>query len=148
MGKIGRLTISEMYQLQIRADRVMRFVASKSLEPYHLTIMEWQAISVISGKSDEGITMTRIAKMLDVAPPQISALTEQLIKKRLINQKIIRTDRRNKYLSLTKRGVDVKKRTDKNIEEAVNNLLSAVQPGQFIEYQKTIQQIATGFNVN
>lgn len=137
-----------MYQMQIRTDRVMRFVASKSLEPFRLTIMEWQAISVLSGKSEDGLTMTRIAKLLDVAPPQVSALTEQLIKKRLINQKIVRTDRRNKYLSLTKRGVDVKKRADKNIKEAVNNLISAVQPGQLIEYQKTIQQIATGFNVN
>lgn len=148
MGKIGRYTVSEMYMMHIRADRVVRFMILKSLEPYGLTVMEWQTLCAIDMGPDAGLSMTQVANTLDITLPQVSALTTGLIKKRLVKQKTLRKDRRNRFLALTKKGEDYKNGADNNVEIATSKLLAVVQPGQLSEYQKTISQIASGFSVN
>src|SRR3990167_8292198 len=148
MGKIGRFTVSEMYMMQIRADMVVRFMILKSLEPYGLTIMEWQTLCAVDDGPDNGLSMSRVASMLDITLPQVSALVANLIDKKLVKQRTNRKDRRNRTLSLTKKGKNYKSGADSNVEVATSKLFAVVQPGQLSEYQKTINQLATGFNVN
>ena len=52
--------------MQIRADRVVRFMILKSLEPYELTLMEWQTLCAVDTGPDNGLSMTRVASMLDI----------------------------------------------------------------------------------
>ncbi len=134
-----------MYQaclMHARADRALRLLVAKKLEEFDLTMMEWLLLATVCNGAREGMTMSAVAGTLDVTLPQITALTNSLVKTRLVKQKVSSQDRRSRQLTCTIAG----KRLITRIEEAINDSMSQwlgdIPREQLDSYVKTVEKLA------
>jgi DNA-binding MarR family transcriptional regulator len=87
-----------------QTDRWLRTNFAQALEATDLTMMEWLLLTTLSKYGDEGQTVTEVAEQMAVSLPQITALTQELQKKGLIEQQTERQDRRSRRLLITAKG--------------------------------------------
>ena len=128
--------------LHSRADRVLRTVIGNLLARFRLTMMEWLLLGAVNEGPKEGITLSAIAKVLDVSQPQVTALMDKVSTQKLVKQKVLREDRRSRSVVLTIRG----RRLVEDIEEAMSDYLKTwaehVPPEQLEAYLRTVRTIA------
>jgi len=142
MDDTGKVTMCESCLLHARADRALRALVAKELEKFNLTMMEWLLLGVVCGGPKEGLSMTAIAKELDVTLPQVTALMTNITKQRLVKQKIQKHDRRSRHVSPTSLGKDLCSQIEVSMKSAMNNWLSEVSPEQMRAYTVVIEMMA------
>lgn len=134
-----------MYQLclmHVRADRAMRSLISRELEPYSLTLMEWLALGVVSNAPRDGFSMSQVAELLDVTLPQVTALISSLTKKRLIKQKILSTDRRGRQVVATPRGIRSLVKIEKDVRDIMRKWSRDIPDSQLRSYILTLAHLS------
>lgn len=145
MEKYELPTMYELCLLHARADRAMRSVVSKQLDSQGITMMEWLALGVVVAGPKDGVSMTHIAKVLDVTMPQVTALIGNLVSQKMIKQKVLATDRRGRQVIATIRG----KRTLDKLEGIIAKSMRAwsknIKKEQLKNYIMTVSDLA---NIN
>lgn len=134
-----------MYQaclLHSRADRVLRTVVSNQLERFNVTMMEWLLLGVVNEGPKDGITLSKIADVLDVSQPQVTALMDKVLAQKLAKQKILKQDRRSRSVVLTTRGKHLLEKIETSIADYIRNWLNDVPPEQLQAYWETIRYIS------
>jgi len=102
-------------------DRWLRTQIAKALENCSLTMMEWLLLSSVQKNKDEGLTVSQMAKLLGVTLPQVTALTQQLLKKELLKQVVESQDRRSRRLYVSPAGEKLCNEAQQQIEEAMQS---------------------------
>jgi DNA-binding MarR family transcriptional regulator len=143
MRQIVNQSMYETCLLLSRADRAVRLVVARELERYGLTMMEWLMLATVCYGSPKGISMTNIAKTLDVTLPQVTALSASLIKLKLVKQKVSQKDRRSRQLTITRVGKQIIHDIDDALNDTMKIWLGDIPEPQLQSYVKTINQIAT-----
>lgn len=136
---------SSMYDaclLHSKADRALRMVVAKELEPFEITMMQWLLLATVCKGSDAGTRMTELAAALDVTMPQITALMNDLVELKLAKQKINSADRRSRRLMATPLGKRQIEKIDKAIDKSLNNWLSAIPADDMKGYFATIRHMS------
>lgn len=110
------LKLYETCLAHARADRAIRTFIGNALEDYEITLMEWLMLSVVCNAPREGLSMSAVAKELDVTLPQVTSLANKLLAQQLIEQKIQAHDRRARHVFPTPRG----KRTWQDVEKSLS----------------------------
>lgn len=137
--------LPSMYELCLmhaRADRAMRSIISKQLEPTTLTMMEWLALSVVSQSPREGYSMSEVARALDVTLPQVTALAVTLIKTKLIKQKVLATDRRGRQVTITTKGSRLLGKIEQHIALAMQGWTKDIPNDQLSNYINTVSRLS------
>lgn len=132
----------ELCLMHARADRAMRAVVSEQLEPYHITMMEWLALGVVAGGPKSGLSMTRVASVLDVTLPQVTALITGLVKLKLIKQRVLDTDRRGRQVIITLKGKRTLGKLEGDITRAMREWSKDIPREQLRSYILTVSQLA------
>ncbi len=120
------ITMYEACLAHSKADRVLRVVVGRELEPFGVTMMQWLLLVTVSKGSHSGMRMTELSEELDVTMPQITALMNDLVEEKLVKQKINASDRRSRRLSITATGKRRLEEIDSKIDETLRNWLKPV----------------------
>ncbi len=110
-----------------QTDRWLRTQFAQALEATDLTMMEWLLLTTLSKYDKTGQTVTEVAEKLAVSLPQITALTQELIKKQLIEQHVERHDRRSRRLLITTKGKAVCDKGCEKVNSALEQISDAPQ---------------------
>lgn len=134
-----------MYQtclLHARADRVFRTIVSSQLDQFKITLMEWLLLGVVKDAAKSGVTLSQIAKALDVSQPQITALMDKVASQNLVRQKVLRSDRRSRSVVLSTRGLKLVDNIEETIGAYLNEWWGNVPAEQLDAYLKTVRAIS------
>ncbi len=139
-GKI--ITMYQACLLHSRADRVLRALVADQLDYLKLTMMEWLLLGVIGEGPEEGLSLSEIAKRLDVSQPQVTALMVKVGQQKLVKQKIQRRDRRSRHVILSPRGQRMLTHTEEIIAQKMDNWLAEIPTDQLQHYIETVKYIS------
>ncbi len=119
------IDVQTLCMTHTKADRWLRTQLSKALEESGLTMMEWLLLTSICKSKEAGLTVSEIAELLGVTLPQITALTQQLLKKGLIKQSVEPADRRSRRLCTSAEGQRLAAAAQQRVAAAIENASSA-----------------------
>ncbi len=142
MGEADNVNMYEACLMHARADRALRLVVSKELEQFDLTMMEWLLMATVCGSLRSGMTMSEVAQALNVTLPQVTALANNLVRSKLIKQKINLRDKRSRYLIATLAGKRLITRVEVAIDTKLRTWLGNIPKDQFKNYMITVEMIA------
>lgn len=142
MNDTRTMTMYETCLLHSRADRNLRDVVTKQLDNHNLTMMQWLMLATVCGHTGKGMTMSEVAKVLDVSLPQVTALMNDLAKAKFVRQKISSEDRRSRRLTGTIIGKRLIGKIESSINEAMKQWLSDVPKDQIDSYMKTVEVLS------
>ncbi len=142
------MTMYEACLAHSKADRVLRMVVGRELEPFGITMMQWLLLVTVSHAPNSGMRMTELSEQLDVTMPQITALMNDLVEtyltivgKSLVKQKINANDRRSRRLNVTATGKRRLEEIDGKVEEALKNWLNPIPADNLHGYFATLKQM-------
>lgn len=140
-----RFKIPTAYELSLmhaRAGRTMRSVVSAHVAAYDLSVMEWLALSAVTKGNEKGLSMSELALILDVTPPQLSALVNDLVELGFIRQKVLASDRRGRVVTSTARGRRIIQKLDTVLEKAIKSWTAGIPKQQLASYMKTVSELS------
>lgn len=133
-------TAFEMLLQATQVDRVLRQRAQEVTKGQgDITVSEWLLLSIIAKGSKQGLTMSALSKTLLVTRPQITALIEGLLIKRLVRQKKNQEDKRSYTAHITQRGTDTLKQVNRVIDTSFKDLTHTI-PGTHIQIYQQVQE--------
>lgn len=135
------MTMYEAFLLHARADRSIRLVVGRELAPFNITMMQWLLLVTVQNGASTGVRMTELAEKLDVTMPQVTALTNDLTKLKLVKQKINAKDRRSRCLVMTPAGTGVVADADKALDGALKKLFKDISTDDIKNYLQTAAKI-------
>lgn len=138
---LNSMTMYEACLAHSKADRVLRMVVGRELEPFGITMMQWLLLVTVSHAPNSGMRMTELSEQLDVTMPQITALMNDLVEHKLVKQKINSNDRRSRRLNVTATGKRRLEEIDGKVEEALKNWLRPVPADNLRGYFATLKQM-------
>ncbi|MDZ7786134.1 MAG: MarR family transcriptional regulator [Candidatus Saccharibacteria bacterium] len=123
-----------------QVDRKMRQRAHEVTKTEgNVTVSEWLLLSIISRGPRKGLTMSALSNTLLVTRPQISALIDGLLAKRLVRQKKGEEDKRSYTAHITERGKDTLNRVNKAIESSFHDVSGAI-PDTHLQIYEQVQE--------
>lgn len=126
-----------------RADRNLRDVVTKQLDEHDLTMMQWLMLATVCDHAGKGMTMSEVAKVLDVSLPQVTALMNDLVKAKFLRQKISSEDRRSRRLTCTISGKRLAGKIETSIGESMRDWLDGIPKEQLVSYMKTVEELSS-----
>lgn len=132
----------ELLLIHSRADRTLRSLLASHFEKYNITMMEWLLLGVLSGSSNEGMSMSSVAGKLDVTLPQVTALMTSLVKKKLVRLRTLKQDRRSRHAALTAKGEDVLGQVEDAATAALRDWPQDISTEQLSAYLETMKAMA------
>lgn len=140
--KVTELTMYQACLLHSRADRILRGVVSSHLEGFRITRMEWLLLSAIVESKSMKLSMTELAKILNVSLPQVTALVTGLLKDGLVEQHEATHDRRSRFVSATAKGKELITQIEVSMRNTLREWLADIPRPQLAMYMLTVQQLA------
>lgn len=140
--KLDDIKMYETCLVHTRADRVLRTITNNLLAEFNITMMEWLLLGVVSEANRSGITLSDIAKRLDVSQPQVTALMDKVVTQRLVRQKVHKQDRRSRTAVLTIKGKRLLDNIETSFKEFMKTWLSEIPEDQLAAYASLVQRIA------
>ena len=128
----------QFFITQSQSNRWLKSVAADSLKSVKLTVMEWLLIVAIKNNNYE-LTVTEAAEALGVSLPQITALTQKLIKQELVKQKVISSDRRSRALMLTTKGKELCAKSEEAVRQGLLKRTKDANP--FTNYYLLLKKV-------
>lgn len=128
--------------MQSRAYRKLERFMERVLSQYDLTLMEWALVGVVRDYGKKGVTMTELAKVLEVDVSHITNKVNELKATKLLTKTPNPKDRREKYIQITGKGKRFVDATEKQLRIELRKWLKSVSRFSLIHYVKTLKTIA------
>lgn len=142
MAGTKQLNMYKACLLHSQMDRNLRLIASRHLVEFNLTMMQWLLLEAVCASSRKGLTMSESAEILGVTLPQVTALSNELMKAKMLKQKVSTKDRRSRRLSCTLGAKMTIGKIQANMNDAINEWLRDIPPDQLTNYLKTVETLA------
>lgn len=128
--------------LHARADRALRAVVAQQLEHFDVTMTEWLMLGAVCSAPSGGYSMSKLAALLDVTMPQVTALIGNLTGNKLVRQKTQSKDRRSRHVIATAKGRAVLADVEKDINSAMRLWLADIPKTDLRTYLNIVHQLA------
>ena len=126
MNEIYTMIIKLKYFCNCNENRISSFC--------HISSAELRGISVFG--NNQRLTCSELAEKINLSPSRVSRITDNLASKGYLTRQIPEHDRRTTLLCLTKKGVKIKDKINRE-QEHFEQLLSSKLSAQEIELIKT-----------
>lgn len=107
-----------------RTTDILRRTNSKVLEPYGLTLQQYNVLRILRGAGDQGLPTLAIAERMVERTPGITRLIDRLLKKELVERERPPGDRRQVVCRITGKGLDLLKDLDEPVAELDDRCLA------------------------
>lgn len=141
MSVLRNFTTYRAGVLQSRAHRKLESFISKRLKEHSLTMMEWAMLGTIHDAGRKGITMSKLARILDVNISHITNKSEEFIERGLVEKKINEQDKRVKFLIATDECREKVQRVEKSLRKEMRAWMRGVNKTSLYAYIKTLEAI-------
>lgn len=131
-----------VFETMLQATQVDRVLRQRALEVTKthgkITNTEWLLLAIIAKGPKQGLTMSALGATLGVTRPQITALVDGLLARRLIRQKKSSHDGRSRTALITQRGKETLKRIDEAMKASFTELTNSI-PGTHLQIYQQVQ---------
>ena len=140
---LSAITMYQACLLHSRAERVLKTMVSRCLEDWEITRMEWILLATVAEQSKvpAGHTMGELADVLDVRMSQVTALMTKMTEAQLLRQETSATDRRTRYVTITKRGTKLLDEIEKSMRGAMRDWLGSIPRADLSVYMRTVERL-------
>lgn len=97
------------------------------------------------GEDDKVITIRDIADRMQVSSPAVSRMIGALAKDKLVEKQVLAADRRNTYIVLTKKGLEVVEHCERRLCRISDEVLEAIGSDEVWELAKGCEQLLDAF---
>lgn len=126
--------------LQVKAYRILQENVSQTLEKFDINPSKWSILGLVYENKD-GIRLSEIANILNVEPPLITQLVNELKQKRIMELHPHPQDKRAKLLFLTSKGKSLIPSVEQLLTETLNKLLANITKEELDAYRKVLESI-------
>jgi len=115
--------------------------AAEILKPFHLTLMEWRVLYMLTEMSEA--TMTQLRRFSGIDAGQLSRAIKELVGKGLVKSSTSAKDQRNRLLAMTAKGHDVAKPARLAMAERRKRLAQALgeeQTAELLQYTEVLHE--------
>ncbi len=120
-------------------------VVQRLMEPYFdrfgLTPPQFQALTIINRLRDDALTQRRLARELFVSFPNVTVLLARLERKGLIERSADASDRRQKFVRLTRRGRSLLSRVWQVHQQQLDHVMVGLTVAEQNELARLLKQM-------
>ncbi len=136
---------SSLYQ--VKANRILRDIATKALAPFFLTPTEWAILGQLS-ENKGGMRLSEMAGVLGVEAPLVTIVIEHLLKKELVEKLPHPRDKRAKLLFLTRKGQDLLPHVEVVLDKKLRQVLVGITEEEVAHFFKVLEMIVKNGSKN
>ena len=107
-----------------RTTDILRRTSSKVLEPFGLTLQQYNVLRILRGAGGNGLPTLAIAERMVERTPGITRLIDRLLKKELVERERPPGDRRQVVCRITSKGLDLLAGLDEPVDDLDDRCLA------------------------
>lgn len=127
------------------ADLVRRSI-SAVVEPYDITLQQYNVMRILRGAGEAGLPTLEIAERMIEQTPGITRLIDRLETKKLVHRERCLTDRRQVFCRITKDGLSLLARLDDPIRDAEKVALAELSERQLSQLVSLLDRARNGLH--
>lgn len=126
--------------LEARAHRVFTTSVNKSLSDYGLSMPQWAVLGVLNDHDDR--RPFQIAEVLNVRPPVVTALINELEANKLVMRKVHASDSRATLIVLTRQGKQLVAKVERHVQKDLRVLFGDITVPELAVYIRVLTKLA------
>ncbi len=138
----GIETTEELWQELMRTTHRIRRAIGHLLEPYDLRGPAAKVLRFLVGCGSEGVRLSDVSEELDVSPPHITRLIDDMEAKGLVQRRPDPDDRRALRVVVTEAGVELEARVRPLMADFSRQLLSVLGVSEQKQLRAYLQRLA------
>lgn len=119
--------------------RLLRDSVTRSLARLGLTMTGWVLLGTL--KEHGALRLSRLAKFLDLEPPQITILIHELEQKGFVSRTADINDARAKEVALADKGISILKEAEGLVDTQVGKLMRGIKRQEIDMYFSVLERI-------
>ena len=127
-GKPFRSRGQEVVVALLRTADLVRRVVGRTLEPYDITVQQYNVLRILRGAGEKGLPTLEIAERMIEQAPGVTRLLDRLEIKALVRRERCAQDRRQVLCWLTPSGLDLVERLDEPVDSADAQAVAMLTP--------------------
>lgn len=127
-GKPFRSRGQEVVVALIRTADLVRRAVGRVVEPYDITVQQYNVLRILRGAGEQGLPTLEIAGRMVEHAPGVTRLLDRLEAKSLVRRERCPEDRRQVLCWLTASGTDLVERLDEPVDSADAEAVAMLSP--------------------
>lgn len=143
-GKPFRSQGQEVVVALLRTADLVRRVVGRTLEPYDITVQQYNVLRILRGAGEQGLPTLEIAERMIEQAPGVTRLLDRLEVKGLVRRQRCAQDRRQVLCWLTPAGLDLVERLDDPVDSADAEAVAMLTPEEQDRLLRMLDAIRSG----
>lgn len=128
----------------IRTADLVRRVVGRVLEPYDITVQQYNVLRILRGAGEQGLPTLEIGERMVEHAPGITRLLDRLEAKGLVRRQRCPEDRRQVLCWLTPAGAELVERLDEPVDSADAEAVSMLAPDEQERLLRLLDAVRAG----
>jgi DNA-binding MarR family transcriptional regulator len=142
-GKPFRSRGQEVVVALLRTADLVRRVVGRTLEPYDITVQQYNVLRILRGAGEKGLPTLEIGERMIEQAPVVTRLLDRLEVKALVRRERCAQDRRQVLCWLTPTGLDLVERLDEPVDSADAQAVAMLTPEEQDRLLRMLDAIRT-----
>jgi DNA-binding MarR family transcriptional regulator len=143
-GKPFRSRGQEVVVALLRTADLVRRVVGRTLEPYEITVQQYNVLRILRGAGEKGLPTLEIGERMIEQAPGVTRLLDRLEVKALVRRERCAQDRRQVLCWLTPTGLELVERLDEPVDSADAQAVAMLTPEEQDRLLRMLDAIRTG----
>jgi DNA-binding MarR family transcriptional regulator len=143
-GKPFRSRGQEVVVALLRTADLVRRVVGRTLEPYDITVQQYNVLRILRGAGEKGLPTLEIGERMIEQAPGVTRLLDRLEIKALVRRERCAQDRRQVLCWLTPAGLELVERLDEPVDSADAQAVAMLTPEEQDRLLRMLDAIRTG----
>jgi DNA-binding MarR family transcriptional regulator len=143
-GKPFRSRGQEVVVALIRTADLVRRVVGRVLEPYDITVQQYNVLRILRGAGEQGLPTLEIGERMVEHAPGVTRLLDRLEVKGLVRRQRCPEDRRQVLCWLTSAGTELVERLDEPVDSADAEAVAMLAPDEQERLLRLLDTVRAG----
>jgi DNA-binding MarR family transcriptional regulator len=143
-GKPFRSRGQEVVVALLRTADLIRRMVGRTLEPYDITVQQYNVLRILRGAGEQGLPTLEIAERMIEQAPGVTRLLDRLEIKGLVRRERCAQDRRQVLCWLTTPGLELVERLDEPVDSADAEAVAMLTPEEQDRLLRMLDTVRSG----